>query len=131
MRYQMIKNSEIQSGKYTARITNIEIAKSVRFGRYIADVFKPIYAVEDSIVRDNGIFKYKRQEGYLYDAKKNWGYYKFLKSMGINNMQHILDDKIIGKIVALEVYQKNFRNEFDSYVKYPVGRVIKVVNTPF
>ena len=51
--------------------------------------------------------------------------------MGIKNMQHIIDDKIIGKIVALEVYQKNFRNEFDSYVKYPVGRVIKVVNTPF
>jgi hypothetical protein len=33
--------------------------------------------------------------------------------------------------VLLEVYQKNFTNQFDSYVKYPVGRAIKVIKAPF
>lgn len=126
----MIRSKQINVGNHTARIVDVVINKNVRFGRYIADVIKPIYAVGDSKIKDNGIFHYKREQGFLYEPKKNWGYFKFLDIMKIKTIYPV-DSILIGKIVLLEVYQKNFTNQFDSYVKYPVGRAIKVIKAPF
>ena len=62
----MIRSKQINVGNHTARIVDVAINKNVRFGRYIADVIKPIYAVGDSKIIDNGIFHYKREHGFLY-----------------------------------------------------------------
>ena len=133
MHLHMIKSNKITSGKYTARIIDIDIKVNVRFGNYIADVFKPLYMVKEHKIRDNGIFHYKIKNGFLYEPKKNWGYYKFLESMGMSRTDTLYPpmDKLVGKIVSLEVYEKNFTNEFSNFVKYPVGRVIKVIESPF
>ena len=133
MHLHMIRSEKIRSGKYTARIVDVDIKLNVRFGKYIADVFKPLYQIKEYKVRDNGVFHYKRKPGFLYEAKKNWNYYKFLESMGMSRQETLYPpmDKLVGKIVSLEVYEKSFTNEFNSYVKYPVGRVIKVVESPF
>ena len=54
----------VNLGKHTAKIVDVEISNNVRFGKYIADVFKPVYKVGENTVRDNGIFKYKHVQGF-------------------------------------------------------------------
>ena len=125
----------VNLGKHMATIVDVEISNNVRFGRYIADVFKPVYKVGDSTVRDNGIFRYKQVDGFLYDPKKNWGYAKFLASVGVkknNSMdERFKFENLIGKLVEIEVYDKIFNNEFSKRVRYPVARVLRVVEIPF
>ena len=51
-------NEKVETGIYTAKIVDIEVAENVRFGKYIADVYKPIYRVNNDLqVKDNGVFK--------------------------------------------------------------------------
>ena len=125
----------VNLGKHVATIVDVKISNNVRFGRYIADVFKPVYRVRDNTVRDNGIFRYKQADGFLYDPKKNWGYAKFLTSVGVkknNSMNEKFKFKnLIGKLVEIEVYEKIFNNTFSKRVTYPVARVVKYVEIPF
>ena len=125
----------VPTGKHISKIVGIEISTSVRFGRYVADVFKPIYQVNGGTVRDNGIFKYKQVEGFLYDPKKNWGYAKFLNVMGVKKNNAIDErykfENLVGKLLQIEVYDKVFNNEFSKRVKYPVARVLNKVEIPF
>ena len=125
----------VNLGKHMATIVDVEISNNVRFGRYIADVFKPVYRVRDNTVRDNGIFRYKQADGFLYDPKKNWGYAKFLTSMGVRKNNAVDErfkfENLIGELVEIEVYDKIFNNEFSKRVRYPVARVLRVVDIPF
>ena len=81
--------TSIPKGRYTASIVSLELNKNIKFGRYIADVFKPEYLIsvsehpeyEDVVVKDDGIFRYKEIDGCQYDHKKNWGFAKFLSIM--------------------------------------------------
>jgi len=131
----MRSDESVNTGKYTAKIVNVEISNNVRFGKYIADVFKPVYMVEKNTVRDNGIFRYKKVDGFLYDPKKNWGYAKFLTSVGVKKNNSVDErfkfENLIGKLVEIEVYDKIFNNEFSKRVRYPVARVLRVVDIPF
>lgn len=126
---------KVDTGKYIARITDVEVSENVRFGRYIADVYKPVYMVGGNTVRDNGVFMYKKVEGFLYDPKKNWGYAKFLNSLGVKKSSAIDErykfEQIVGKLVEIEVYNKVFNNEFSKRVQYPVARVLRKVEVPF
>jgi len=125
----------VNLGKHTAKIVDVEISNNVRFGKYIADVFKPVYKVGENTVRDNGIFKYKQVQGFSHDPKKNWGYAKFLNVMGVKNSSSTDDvskfKNLIGELVEIEVYEKIFNNTFSKRVTYPVARVVKHVEIPF
>ena len=125
----------VNLGKHTAKIVDVEISNNVRFGKYIADVFKPVYKVGENTVRDNGIFKYKHVQGFSHDPKKNWGYAKFLNVMGVKNCSSTDDvskfKNLIGELVEIEVYEKIFNNTFSKRVKYPVARVVRIVEVPF
>ena len=125
----------VPTGQHISTIIGIEISNNVRFGQYVADVFKPIYRVKENTVRDNGIFRYKQAKGFLYDPKKNWGYAKFLNVMGVKNSSSTDDvskfKNIIGELVEIEVYEKIFNNTFSKRVTYPVARVVKHVEIPF
>jgi hypothetical protein len=125
----------VHTGKHTAKIVNIEISNNVRFGRYIADVFKPVYKVGENTVRDNGVFRYKQVNGFLYDPKKNWGYAKFLSSMGVRKNNAVDErfkfENLIGELVEIEVYDKVFNNEFSKRVNYPVAKVLRILEIPF
>tara|TARA_Y100001951_G_C11243147_1_gene241767 strand:- start:50 stop:445 length:396 start_codon:yes stop_codon:yes gene_type:complete len=125
----------VNLGRHTAKIVDVEISNNVRFGKYIADVFKPVYKVGGNTVKDNGIFKYKHVQGFSHDPKKNWGYAKFLNVMGVKNNNSIDDSSkfknLIGELVEIEVYEKIFNNTFSKRVTYPVARVVKHVEIPF
>ena len=79
----------VPSGRYTARIIGMDISENVKFGRYVADVFKPEYEVdgkehpeyESCAIKDNGVFRYKKVDDHLYEHRKNWGFAKFLSIM--------------------------------------------------
>ena len=38
-------NGSVPKGRYTATITELSISENVKFGNYIADVFKPEYTI--------------------------------------------------------------------------------------
>ena len=126
---------KVDNGKYIAKIVEIDVSENVRFGWYIADVYKPIYMVSGNVVRDNGVFMYKKVEGFLYNPKKYWGYAKFLNSLGVKKDNAIDErykfEQIVGKLVEIEVYNKVFNNEFSKRVQYPVARVLRKVEVPF
>mgnify|MGYP003115574129 CR=1 FL=1 len=132
----------ISAGRYTATVVDMEISKNVRFGKYIADVFKPEYQIDkdehsdypDSFVRDNGIFRYKKVEGFVYQQQKNWGYAKFLSIMRLlkdggkgGQLPFLHISNIIKYKVLIDVSKKKFVNDLDSEVHYPVARVIQLI----
>lgn len=128
----MVSDESVTYGKYTAEIIDVEVSENVRFGRYIANVYKPVYSVrvngsmERKTVKDNGVFRYKKVEGSLYSAQKNWGYAKFLKTMKTKNI-----NSIVGELVSIEVYEKTFNNSFSKRVQYPVAKILNLIEVPF
>mgnify|MGYP005814196945 FL=1 len=132
---QMEGYDSIGTGKHNAKIVDVEVSRDVRFGRHVADVYKPIYALDEWEVKDNGIFRYKKADGYLFDNRKNWGYAKFLRIMDIeesnDSSASFQPNEIIGKLVVIEIYEKTFTNEFSKRVKYPVGKLVKLLELPF
>ena len=133
----------VPSGRYTAMITDLSISENVIFGDYIADVFKPEYTIDKKehppydgySVIDNGIFRYKKIDNYLYEHRKNWGYAKFLSIMELRKegreggqlpFLHLNDIK--NATVLIDVSTKKFTNDLDSEISYPVARVIQLCN---
>ena len=138
------KNS-VPKGRYTAIITDLSISENVKFGNYIADVFKPEYTIDKKdhppydgcSVLDNGIFRYKKVEDCIYDHNKNWGYAKFLSVMGLRKEDGkgrqlpFLDlGQIKGSTVLIDVFTKKFTNDLDSQISYSVGRTVQLQNKP-
>ena len=134
-------NNSVPKGRYTARITELSISENVKFGNYIADVFKPEYTIDkeshppydNCSVIDNGIFRYKKVGDSLYDHSKNWGYAKFLSIMGLRKeegeggqLPFLYLNDIKGAVVLIDVFIKRFTNDLDSEISYSVGRVIQL-----
>ena len=134
-------SKSVPAGRYTASIVSMDISKNVKFGRYVADIFKPEYEIDkdehpdyaDSIVRDNGIFRYKKTEDSLYEHKKNWGFAKFLSVMGLRKkdreggqLPFLYLNDIKGAVVLIDVFMKRFINDLDSEIAYPVCRTIQL-----
>mgnify|MGYP006410555315 FL=1 len=71
----------------------------------------------------------------MFDNRKNWGYAKFLRIMDIeesnDSSASFQPNEIIGKLVVIEIYEKTFTNEFSKRVKYPVGKLVKLLELPF
>ena len=122
----------------------MDISENVKFGRYVADVFKPEYEVdgkehpeyESCAIKDNGVFRYKKVDDYLYEHRKNWGFAKFLSIMQLRKDEgkggqlpflHLSDIK--NAIVLIDVSMKTFYNDLDSEVRYPVGRTIQLIKS--
>ena len=135
----------VPSGRYTAMITDLSISENVKFGNYIADVFKPEYTIDkeshppydNCSVIDNGIFRYKKVGDSLYDHSKNWGYAKFLSIMGLRKeegeggqLPFLYLNDIKGAVVLIDVFIKRFTNDLDSEISYSVGRVIQLQSEP-
>ena len=132
----------VPAGRYTAIVRDMDVNKDVQFGQYIADVFKPEYEIDakehpeyiDCFVRDNGIFRYKQSQGFVYELKKNWVFAKFVSIM------RVIDGGVKGKLlpflhlsdikdvtVLIDVFKKKFVNDLDSEIHYPVARTIQFV----
>tara|TARA_R100000544_G_C2221793_1_gene58005 strand:+ start:10 stop:459 length:450 start_codon:yes stop_codon:yes gene_type:complete len=136
-------NDVIPTGRYRARIINVECNSNVRFGNHISDVYKPVYAIEDNKhlslkgkqVKDNGIFVYKRHEGFQFEPKRNWGYSKYLKMMKISKVRDnntgmiapLTTNDVIHNVVNIDVFEKSFTNDFSQYVKYNVARAVELI----
>ena len=135
----------VPSGRYTARIVGMDISDNVRFGRYVADVFKPEYEVdgkehpeyESCVVKDNGVFRYKKVDDFLYEHRKNWGFAKFLSIMQLRKDDgqggqlpylHLPDIK--DARVLIDVSMKTFMNDLDSEIRYPIARTIQLIDPP-
>ena len=131
----------VPKGRYTAVITDLSISENVRFGKHIADVFKPVYAIDKEShpqydgcsVIDNGIFRYKKVGDSLYDHSKNWGFAKFLSVMGLRKkdreggqLPFLYLNDIKGAVVLIDVFMKRFINDLDSEISYPVCRTIQL-----
>jgi|TARA_R100000700_G_scaffold37892_1_gene48554 hypothetical protein len=129
-------------GRYTAVITGMEVSENMKFGKYVADVFKPQYLLdvgehpefEGCFVKDNGVFRYKKVEGHSYQHGKNWGFAKFLSIMQLLREEgkggqlpylHLTDIK--NAKVLIDVFTKKFMNDLDSEIHYSVARVIQLV----
>jgi len=132
----------VPAGRYVARVVGMKISENVKFGRYVADVFKPDYEINAKehpeyatcIVKDNGIFRYKKVNECLYEHKKNWGFAKFLSIMRLWNgggrggqlpFLHLKD--IQDKNVLIDVFLKRFMSDLDDEIIYPVARTIQRV----
>tara|TARA_R110000824_G_scaffold105538_2_gene249761 strand:- start:804 stop:1280 length:477 start_codon:yes stop_codon:yes gene_type:complete len=134
-------NGSVPKGRYTATITDLSISENVKFGNFIADVFKPEYTIDKKDhppydgckVIDNGIFRYKKVGDALYDHSKNWGFAKFLSLMGLRKedgeggqLPFLYLNDIKGSVVLVDVFTKKFTNDFDSQISYSVGRAIQL-----
>jgi len=133
----------VPAGRYTAHIIGMELSENVKFGRYVADVFKPEYEIDrdehpnyaDNTVRDNGIFRYKKTEDAIYEHKKNWGFAKFISMMGLGKEERksgqlpflYLHDIKMAKVL-IDVFKKKFLNDLDEEIHYPVARVIQLID---
>ena len=140
---QFTKN--VPSGRYTARIIGMDTSNDMNFGRYVADVFKPEYKIdrkehpeyEACVVKDNGVFRYKKVGDCLYEHRKNWGFAKFLSIMQLrsgegkgNQLPYLRLADIYKAKVIIDVSMKSFFNDLDSEVFYPVARLIQFINKP-
>jgi len=136
----MAADDKLPTGEYTAKIVDVDISENVRFGNYIADVYKPVYSIirNDNTelngmeVKDNGVFKYKDISGHMFDKKKNWGYARFLKLMKLydtssRTTEPITKENIIFSTVGITVFIRSFTNSFSSFVSYPVARLEKLI----
>jgi len=133
----------IPTGRYKAKIVDVECNSNVRFGKLISDVYKPVYSIEDDKylslkgkqVKDNGIFVYKVQQGFQFEPKRNWGYSKYLKLMQLektrNNTTGMIEplkrSDIIHNVVTIDVFEKYFTNDFSQYIKYNVARTVELI----
>ena len=133
----------IPQGRYKAKIVDVECNSNVRFGRFISDVYKPVYSIEDDKylslkgkqVKDNGIFVYKVQQGFQFEPKRNWGYSKYLKLMQLektrNNTTGMIEplkrSDIIHNVVMIDFFDKTFTNDFSQYIKYNVARTVELI----
>lgn len=141
----------IPEGRYSSKIISLEVINNVSCGsgKYIADIFKPEYLIDPNehpeykgeSVMDNGIFRYRKSDGYIYEPKKNWGYAKFMTIANLyksgSNSDHLpfleLND-IKGAVVLIDVFMKKFVNEYEKDVRYPVARAVqftKPAEAPF
>ena len=135
----------VPSGRYKAKIIGMSTSENVRFGRYVADVFKPEYEIDriehpeydTCIVKDNGVFRYKKIDDCLYEHGKNWGFAKFLSIMQLRKDEgqggqlpylHLLDIK--DAIVLIDVSIKSFISDIESEVRYPIARTIQLLKQP-
>ena len=136
----MAADDKLPTGEYIAKIVDVEISANVRFGNYIADVYKPVYSIirnDDTelngmVVRDNGIFRYKDVSGHQFDRKKNWGYARSLKLLKLydtssRTTEPITKESIIFSTVGITVFIRSFTNSFSSFVSYPVARLEKLI----
>ena len=133
----------IPTGRYKAKIVDVECNSNVRFGKLISDVYKPVYSIEDDKylslkgkqVKDNGIFVYKVQQGFQFEPKRNWGYSKYLKLMQLektrNNTTGMIEplkrSDIIHNVVMIDFFDKTFTNDFSQYIKYNVARTVELI----
>tara|TARA_R110002020_G_scaffold28130_4_gene89904 strand:+ start:4813 stop:5289 length:477 start_codon:yes stop_codon:yes gene_type:complete len=134
----------VPTGRYTAKVVGMEISENVKFGRYVADVFKPEYEVdgkehpeyEACVVKDDGVFRYKKVGDCQYEHRKNWGFAKFISIMQLRKDEgkggqlpylHLVDIK--GAKVLIDVTMKTFMNDLDSEIRYPVARAIQLIET--
>ena len=134
----------VPTGRYTAKVVGMEISENVKFGRYVADVFKPEYEVdgkehpeyEACVVKDDGVFRYKKVDDCQYEHRKNWGFAKFISIMQLRKDEgkggqlpylHLGDIK--GAKVLIDVSMKTFMNDLDSEIRYPVARAIQLIET--
>ena len=119
-------------GTYDAVIVGLDIIEDVHCGVHIADIFKPQYKLideefRDVVVKDSGVFRYKKKEGYEYNPKRNWGYNKFTQLLDIpKNKSNTLSFSLIdGWTVTIDLSYKTFVNEMHTQVSYPVATLIK------
>ena len=133
----------IPTGRYKAKIVDVECSLNVRFGNHISDVYKPVYSIDDDKhsslkgkqVKDNGIFIYKKHPGVQFEPKRNWGYSKYLKLMQLEKdrdnstgmIAPLKRSDIIDNVVMIDVFDKTFTNDFSQYVKYNVARTIELI----
>tara|TARA_R100001082_G_scaffold102811_1_gene73145 strand:- start:99 stop:575 length:477 start_codon:yes stop_codon:yes gene_type:complete len=132
----------VPAGRYVARVVGMNISENVKFGRYVADVFKPSYEIDAKehpeyatcVVKDNGIFRYKKVDECLYEHKKNWGFAKFLSIMRLWNgggkggqLPYLYLADIDKAKVLIDVFMKKFVSDIDDEVIYPVARTIQLV----
>jgi len=132
----------VPTGRYKAEIVDVECNSNVRFGKLISDVFKPVYSIADEKhlslkgkqVKDNGIFVYKKHQGFQFEPKRNWGYSKYLKLMQLEKTRDnggmitpLKNDDIVGSVVVIDVFEKYFTNDFSQNVKYNVARTIELI----
>ena len=104
-------NGSVPKGRYTATITDLSISNNVKFGNFIADVFKPEYTIDKKDHPPYDGCKGLRKEG------GEGGQLPFL----------YLND-IKGSVVLVDVFTKKFTNDFDSQISYSVGRAIQLQN---
>ena len=125
----------VNLGRHTAKIVDVEISNNVRFGKYIADVFKPVYKVGTNTVKDNGIFKYKQVQGFSHDPKKNWGYAKFLNVMGVKNssstddvskFKNITQEEIQNKL-SINIKNRKMTNDLKEWFNNKVDEIVATV----
>ena len=138
-------NRSVPSGRYTAKVVGMDMSEDVRFGRYVADVFKPEYEIdgkehpeyEACVVKDNGVFRYKKVDDFLYEHGKNWGFAKFLSIMQLRKdegkggqLPFLYLPDIKDAVVLIDVVMKTFINDIDSEIRYPVARTIQLISPP-
>ena len=129
---------------YEAIIVDLDTIKDVRCGEHIADIYKVHYKLQSSdyknfVVKDNGVFRYKEKDGFMYDPKRNWWYGKFYDILKLprnaNNKTEIpvLDKNTIeGYTVKVDLSYKTFVNETQLQVSYPVAKLVeRISEVPF
>lgn len=133
--YQPSEHPIINPGEYKATIVDLQTIKDVKFGGFIADIFKPTYLFDNgSQVFDNGVFRYRKSDGYNYDSKRNWGYAKFCSILKLGgkegksglSLPSVALEEIEGYSVLIKVFDKKFKGQKGEDVSYPVARLIKL-----
>ena len=135
----------VPKGRYTATVVDLSVSENVKFGKHIADIFKPVYTIDKQdhppydgcSVIDNGIFRYKKVGDSPYDHSKNWGFAKYLSLMGLRKedgeggqLPFLYLNDIKGAVVLIDVTIKRFMNDLDSEIAYSVCRTIQLQNKP-
>jgi len=134
------RKSIVKKGEYKAKIIGLDVRNDIPFGRMIADVYKPLYVIDGgdfdgTEIKDNGLFRYKEVNGYEFVPKRNWGYYKFCKILGLirdesnGNKSELPELRLVdvnGFDAKIKVAHKSFVNNKGMNINYAVARLIEV-----
>ena len=125
--------SSVQAGKYdNVEVKDLNIKKDIVVsGKFLADIYEPVFNIEGKDVKHKGIFRFKKPDPAKYpnlqaDMGSNSGYYALCDMM---DMVQKKDDKMILPELDVESF-KRFLFNVEVVIEEWVGREGNDMKTP-
>jgi len=125
--------SSVKEGTYEdVAVEELNIKKDIKVqGKYLADIYEPVFNVDGSKVKHKGVFRFKKPDPAKYpdlqeNPGSNAGYYALLEMM---SMVQEKDGKILLPEVDVEAFKRYLFN-VEVVIEEWVGREGNDMKTP-